>query len=247
METASLSALAIHVCADIAGAGPERRWPRSHAAADTLERAVQICAELGIEDQIALAGGEATVSALMGSLADAADVLADDGLLVLTFSGHTARGNGPVETARWCLFDGGVELAQIAGQLARLPGDGRVIVICDSCYAAAIACALTGSQPVLVLASCGEDQTMIDRTRSEFIVRLEDFVTSHPAGGSLAELREALEADTPDCERPVVWSNAEDRWPLTTSAWVAFTAARPARITGSHPRASYICVFTRRS
>lgn len=207
------------MCADIANAGPERRWPRSHAAPDTVERAVRICAALGIEDQLTLAGEQATVAAFTGSLADATEVLADDGLLVLTFSGHTVRGDGPIETARWCLFDGGVELSQIAGQLARFPGDARVIVIRDSCDAAAIARTLTGSQPVLLLASCSEDQTMIDRLQSEFVVRLEDLVTSHPARGTLAELREALEADTPDCERPVVWSNAEERWPRTMSAW----------------------------
>lgn len=230
----TLRALAIHVCADTASAGPERQWPRSHAAADTIERAVRICAELGIEDQIVIAGELATAAALLGALSDAAEALTDDGLLVLTFSGHTVRGDGPIEAARWCLFDDGVALSQIAGELARLPGDGRVIVICDSCYAAAIACTLTGSQPVLVLASCGEDQTMVDRRQSEFVVRLEQFVASHPGRGTLAELREALEADTPDCERPVVWTNAEDRWPC------GLTASVP-------PHASYVCLFTRRS
>ena len=44
------------------------------------------------------------------------------------------------------------------------------------------------------------------------LVRLEDLVCSD-ASRSIDELRVALEADTPDCERPVVWTNAADRWP----------------------------------
>lgn len=41
------------------------------------------------------------------------EILGEHGLLVLTFSGHTARGDGSVETTRWCLFDAGVALSQI--------------------------------------------------------------------------------------------------------------------------------------
>ncbi|HEX3475315.1 MAG TPA: hypothetical protein VHT91_09855 [Kofleriaceae bacterium] len=48
---------------------------------------------------------------------------------------------------------------------------------------------------------------MIVRRHSEFVVRLGSPL------GSIDELRAALEADTPDCERPVVWTNAADRWP----------------------------------
>jgi hypothetical protein len=31
--------------------------------------------------------------------------------------------------------------------------------------------------------------------------------------GSIDALRGVLEADTPDCERPVVWTNAAEHWP----------------------------------
>ncbi|HSR98404.1 MAG TPA: hypothetical protein VLM79_15205 [Kofleriaceae bacterium] len=172
----------------------------------------RICSELGIGDQRMLAGEQATVAALRCALEDAGAALADDGLLVLTFSGHTVRGEGPIATARWCLFDAGIELSQIAGALARLPRNARVIVICDSCYASAIASVLSGTQEAIVLASCGEDQTMVDRMRSEFAVRLEELVISQRACASLAQLRELLEHDTPDCERPVVWTNAAPRW-----------------------------------
>jgi hypothetical protein len=221
MPAAPITALAIHVCADIASAGPDRRWPPVHAAQDTAQRVARICSELGIADQRTLAGEQATVASLLGALAAAGATLADDGLLVLTFSGHTVRGDGPIETACWCLFDGGIELSQVAGQLAPLPRDASVIVICDSCYASAIASVLIGTQEVVVLASCGADQTMVDRLRSEFVVRLEEFVASQRARCSLAQLRAVLEDDTPDCERPVVWTNAASRWALVKDSWPA--------------------------
>lgn len=211
MSADRMAARAIHVCADNASAGPDRRWPVLHATQDTARRVEQICRALGVDDQRVLSREHATVAGVLGALADAAAELLDDGLLVLTFSGHTVRGTGPVEAARWCLFDGGVELSQIAGQLARLPDGVRVIVLSDTCYASAIASVLCGPQQVVIVASCGEDQTMVDRMASEFVVRLEAFVESN-ARGSLRELRDVLEADTPDCERPVVWTNAEQRW-----------------------------------
>jgi hypothetical protein len=128
------------------------------------------------------------------------------------FSGHTVRGDGPIETARWCLFDGGLELSQITERLARLPAGANVIIVCDSCYAAAIASCFRGPQQVVLLASCGDDQTMIDRVRSEFVVRLDEFIGERRSQGTLAQLRDVLEDDTPDCERPVVWTNALHRW-----------------------------------
>jgi hypothetical protein len=130
----------------------------------------------------------------------------------VTFSGHTERGDGPIETARWCLVGGGMMLSQIADHLAQLPPAARLVIIADTCYAAAITQCLRGAQLAVVVASCAEDQTMVERARSEFVVRLEDLVCSDPSR-SIDELRAALEADTPDCERPVVWTNAADRWP----------------------------------
>jgi len=109
------------------------------------------------------------------------------------FSGHTVRATVPIEAAALVpCVDDGVALSRIAGELARLPGDGRVIVICDSCYAAAIACTLTGSQPVLVLRAVARTIPWSIAGQSEFVVRLEQFVASHPGRGTLAELREAL-------------------------------------------------------
>jgi hypothetical protein len=209
---ADLAALAIQVCADDAIAGADRRWPRMHAAEDTAERFERIGRVLGIGDQRMLAGEHATIAAVLDALDRAAADLAPHGLLAVMFSGHTVRGEGPIETARWCLFDGGLEMSQIADRLARLPGTARVLVVCDSCYAAAIASCLIGPQQVVLLASCGDDQTMIDRARSEFVVRLDAFVGERRSDGTLAQLRDVLADDTPDCERPVVWTNAPRCW-----------------------------------
>jgi hypothetical protein len=210
-------ALAIHVCADTETTGLHRSWPPPAAARDTAQRAQRICEHAGVAEQRTLAGDQATAEALRDALDHAAAVLSEDGLLVVTFSGHTERGEGPIGDARWCLVGGGLPLSQIADHLARLPPTARLVIIADTCYAAAIAQCLRGTQPAVVIASCGDDQTMIVRRHSEFVVRLEDFVCAgRPPGsppGSIDELRGALEADTPDCERPVVWTNAAERWP----------------------------------
>jgi hypothetical protein len=212
-----IDALAIHVCADTETTGLQRRWPPLAAARDTAQRAQRICEHAGVTEQRTLAGDQATAEALRDSLGHAAAVLRDDGLLVVTFSGHTERGDGPIDTARWCLVGGSLPLSQIADDLARLPPGARLVIIADTCYAAAIAQCLRGTQPAVVIASCGDDQTMIVRRHSEFVVRLEDFVCSGRQSGSppgsIEALRAVLEADTPDCERPVVWTNAAERWP----------------------------------
>jgi hypothetical protein len=171
----------------------------------------RICRELGIVEQHVLTGERATARALLETLRAVGCVVAGGGLIVVTFAGHTERGDGPIETARWCTADGGVELSQIAQHLAQLPPAARVLLICDTCYAAAIAEVLIGVQPVVVVASCSAKQTMIDRLTSELVVRLEEFVCVHGRRGSLAALRAMLDADTPDCERPVVWSNVGSR------------------------------------
>lgn len=201
------SGLAIHVCADAETTGRRRRWRPAISAQDTVQRASRICEQLGIVEQSTLAGERATTDALLQALRRAAAVLAEGGLLVVTFSGHTERGDGPIETACWCLVDGTLELSRIAAAIAELPASTRLLVICDSCYAAAIASVLSGAQPALVVAGCADDQTMIERLHSEFMVRLEQLVCSRPRV-SLDELRDALTADTPDCERPAVWTNA---------------------------------------
>jgi len=211
-------ALAIHICADAETTGQKRSWPPVFAAPDTLQRAQRICAHAGVTDQWVLAGDQATTEALRDALDRAAAELVNGGLLVLTFSGHTERGDGPLETARWCLVGGNLTLAQITEQLAVLPSAARLVIIADTCYAAAIAACLRGPQLAVVIASCGEDQTMLERARSEFIVRLEDLVCSGDPARVIDEIRAVLEDDTPDCERPVVWTNAAHRLPTEAAA-----------------------------
>jgi hypothetical protein len=207
-----VNALAIHICADVASAGPDRQWPYSIAAPDTVRRIARICEHAGIVEQHTLASEQATTAAVRAALLHATERLASGGVLVVTFSGHTKRGDGPIGTARWCLFDDGLELSEIARHLALLPETSRIVLICDTCYAAAIAQVLVGAQQVLVVASCSDEQTMIQRRVSEFVVRLEDFICATRGHGSVDDLRARLEHDTPDCERPAVWTNTASWW-----------------------------------
>jgi hypothetical protein len=205
-------AIAIHVCADRARRGPDKWWTPLASFADSVQRASAICDRAGIVEQRTLAGEQASCAAVLGALDDAGARLDDGGLLVLMFAGHCERGDGPIETARWCLADGGLEIAALAAQLAQLPTQTCVVIIADTCYAAAIAAVFTGPQPVLLLASCGEDQTTVARRSSDLMVRLEQFWFAADGPGSVTELRDTLEADTPDCERPVVWTNRRAWW-----------------------------------
>jgi len=96
-----------------------------------VRRTAQICRWAGIAEQRTLAGPAATRAAVLAALREAAAALRRDGLLALTFSGHTVRGDGPIEAARWCLFDGGLAMAELAAQLARLPATSRLVIITD--------------------------------------------------------------------------------------------------------------------
>jgi hypothetical protein len=212
MVSGPTDALAIHVEADVASSGAERRWPVTASARDTARRMARICERVGVAEQRTLIGSDATIAALLDALAWARGALSSSGFLVLTFSGHTRRGDGPVTTARWCLFDGEMELSRVSTSLADRPDEVRLVVICDSCYAASIARTLAGPQGAVVLASCGEDQTMVERASSQFAVSLEELVGAAGAGPSLEELRIGLEHDTPDSERPTVWTNDPTWW-----------------------------------
>gem|GEM_PF-3384877 len=214
----AIPSLAIHVGADLATEGGVQRWPRSVAAADTVRRTAQICRSAGVAEQRTLGGAAATKAAVLAALRDAAAGLTRDGLLVLTFSGRTVRGDGPIETTRWCLFDAGLAMSELAAHLARLPGTSRLVIITDTCHATAIARCLLGPQLAVVIASCREDQTMLERARSEFVVRLERLLCGEDCRCSLADVRATLEADTPDCERPAVWTNVADWWPARARA-----------------------------
>ena len=101
---------------------------------------------------------------------------------------------------------------ETAALLAAAPASARIVVIADTCYAAACAAAFTGV-PVttIVLAACAENQVTLNYQHSEFVKKLERL--SYPGGmanpdcRSYAWLRRELRKDTPDVERPDVHAN----------------------------------------
>lgn len=238
--------LAIHVAAELARRADGGWWPRGLATRDTVVRAARLGASLGFDRHETLTGEHATVEALTDALRVAATTVAPHGCLMLTFSGHTDRGAGPVPDARWCLFDGGIALSTIAGALATLPTETRVLIVGDTCYGAAIARVLCGPQRAVVVAACRDDQCMVDRRRSEFLVRTETLVRSRAGDVELEELRDALESDTPDCERPVVWTNAERRLIRAGPLVAVSGGGSPARTPPAAPRTPSVRVGERR-
>jgi hypothetical protein len=230
MSAPGIAAFAVHIGADIAAAGPGAYWPLTPLSRDTARRITRLCWRAGITAQRTLTGPRATIAAVQAAIAEAVASLgqaaakrAGASRFVISFSGHCVRGDGPVGSTRWCLHDGGLQLADLADQLAQLPVDTQLVIICDSCHASAVADVLHGPQPAIVLASCGEDQTMLERERSEFAVRLERGFRGARPPQTLDELRELLADDTPDCERPVVWTNQQ---PGSTRALLPAAALR---------------------
>jgi hypothetical protein len=207
----TMRALAIHISADRSSESLDEHWPRA-AAQDTVRRAAQICRRAGIAEQRTLAADRASTAAVLAALREAAEALTRDGLLVLTFAGATLRGDGPLETTQWQLYDGGLTLTHLADQLAMLPATARLIIIADTCHASAIAGCLHGSQLAVVIAGCGEDQKMMERRNGELVIELEQLLCGPENRGSLRELRHHLEADAPDDERPTIWTNVADWW-----------------------------------
>lgn len=208
-RAATQTAIAIHVGADRARDDDGRWWPPGLGIRDAIDRASRIADTLGVTTQHTLTGPGATVDALREALRAAAIALAPAATLVLSFSGHTHRGDGPLAAARWQLFDGGVALSSVARMLAALPVDVRLLLLCDSCYGAALSAVLHGPQPAIVVAACGATQTMVDRRSSEFLVRMQSLL--HGGDPTPEQLERRLVDDTPDCERPCVWTNRA-RW-----------------------------------
>ena len=207
----TVSAIAIHICADVLTTEPYRRWSTLVASRDTVQTIEAMSRDAGIAEHVRLTGEQATCEALRAALDAATTGLDDDGLLVLTFSGHTERGDGPIEATRWCLADGPIGVAEVAARLAQLPSRARIVAIVDSCYAAAIKHVPLGPQAFALIGGCQEEQTMLERARSELVVRLEQLhATSRRP--SLQTVKALLEDDTPDAERPCVWTTWPGWW-----------------------------------
>jgi hypothetical protein len=206
-------ARAIHIGAD------ELVWPghaqlcRLHSCRDTLARMTRLSHAAGIREQHWLAGTQATCATVTETLAHGATALAPDGLLVVTFAGHTERKH---DQTFWCLHDGDLPLDEMATCLAGAPATARLVVVADTCYGAALRRYADLAATLVLIAACGDDQFTINRLTSEFMVRLEELTyrggIRNAACTTYRWLHEQLRHDTPDAERPEVWTNREAAW-----------------------------------
>lgn len=214
MASGTTFGVALHIGADVLTSPDHARWPAVRSGRDSVRRLSRLCAAAGIAEQRNLLGEDASCDRVRESIVQAAAGLEPGGYLVLTFSGHSERGDRgdrdePV--MKWCLYDGTLRLLEVAGLLAAVAAHARVVVVSDTCYAAALA-RYVGSRPRLILLSaCAENQITLLRPRSEFVARLERLVladgTRHPDCASYTWLGQMLQKDTPDAERPGVWAN----------------------------------------
>jgi hypothetical protein len=80
------------------------------------------------------------------------------GLLVLTFSGHSERAVPGEHGGGWCLRDGTLHHADTVRLLAAAPPSAHLVVIADTCHAAAFATVFADVPATIVLlAACGEE------------------------------------------------------------------------------------------
>jgi hypothetical protein len=167
----------------------------------------------GIQEQQCLLGAHATRAAVAETLERGATALHPDGLLVVTFFGHSVRQRSQT---RWCFQDGELPLSTIATCLAQVPASARLIVVADTCYGAALRRYAALAATLVVVAACGADQHTLNCPTSAFIAHLEQL--TYPDGIQNAActtyrwLHERLQHETPDVERPEVWTNREAAW-----------------------------------
>lgn len=165
--------VAIHIGANVLTAEHHQHLPAIRGCHDSIARLTRIGRATGIEEYLVLIGPSASRARLAGALDAAAARLDDDGALVVTYTGHSLRGDGPAAATRWCLADGDLAIVELGAMLRCLPTSARVVVVVDSCHAAALARLAPFRQTVIVLAACGEDQWTMNRGRSEFVQRFD--------------------------------------------------------------------------
>jgi hypothetical protein len=202
-------AAAVHIGADVLTHPRHARWARPLSCHDTVERLSRVCQAAGVPAQQSLLGPDASTGGVRAAIAGAAASTGPGGLLVLTFSGHSERPVPGEHDGGWCLHDAALRHAETAALLAAAPASARIIVIADTCYAAACAAAFTGvPATTVVLAACAENQATLNYSRSEFVRKLERLTypggRANPECRSYAWLRRELRKDTPDVERPDV-------------------------------------------
>jgi hypothetical protein len=205
-----LKALAVHIGADVLD-GPEfTGWARPLSCRDTVDRLARMCRAAGLHCQYRLLGSAATLTRVRNLLAWAATV-GDQGLLVLSFSGHSSRPVAGTEGG-WCLRDGVLAHTETAALLRALPRSAHLVVVAETCYAAAFADAFAELAPATVLvAACAAYQSTLNYPVSRFVTELAQLVPgaagTAPARHGYLRLRHALRRDTPDVERPDILAN----------------------------------------
>jgi hypothetical protein len=209
---ADLRSAAVHIGADVLRHPRHSTWAQPLSCRDTAGRLSRLCQAAGIRAQQTLLGPEATTGRARAAIAGAAAGIGPGGLLVLTFSGHSERAVPGAHDGGWCLHDAALRHVETAALLAAAPASARIVVIADTCYAAARAAVFTGvPATTVVLAACAQNQATLNYQHSQFVHKLERL--TYPGGcpnpdcRSYAWLRRELREDTPDVERPDVRAN----------------------------------------
>jgi hypothetical protein len=185
---------------------------------DPLERMSRLAAAAGIARQRTLLGVHAGRAEVIEGLRRGAAGLDPRGHLLLAFTGHSDReraGLGRPPAVAWCLSDGTLPLTEVAALLGTAPPTAFITVIADTCYAAALS-RFAIPAAVVLLAACGADQEVLARPATGFAARLEQLVLAdgqpNPACTSYLWLNRQFRRDSPDVERPLVWTNRPFVW-----------------------------------
>lgn len=203
--------VSVHVGAGSLSMARHAGWPAVRAAGDAVARMAALGELAGCAAPLRLVDAGATRTAVCEAIAGAAREVAASGLLLISFAGHSEREESWADT-RWCLHDGVLPLAELAGLLAPAPADARLVLVVDTCFAGTAARFAPPGRDIVVVAACGEDQhVLVGGRTSGFAARLGGLVQGAP-GSTWESLRDALRDDTPDVERPEVAASRPTTW-----------------------------------
>ena len=209
---------AIHIGADVLASSRHARWAAVRSCRDTVQRTTRLAAAAGITRQHQLLGTRASRARIGHALGEAATGLDPHGHLLLAFTGHSDRepaGPDQPPAIAWCVHDGTLPLAEVAALLSAAPPTALITVIADTCYAAALS-GFTIPATMVLLAACGANQQILANPAEGFVTRLEQLVLPggqpNPRCTSYRWLNRQLRQDTPDVERPGVWTNHLAAW-----------------------------------
>jgi len=203
------SVVAIHVGADLLSNPEHAGWQAPRFCGDTVTRLSRLCRDAGVRHQHLLQGAQASLGVVRETIAHHAGRTQPGGLLIISFSGHSARPVPGSHVGGWALGDGVLYHDQTARMLAAVPPQARIVVLTVSCYAAAFAGVLPGlAASTVLVAACGTSQAIVNWPVSEFVTTLERL--TFPGGTPNADcvsynwLCRELRRDTPDTERPEI-------------------------------------------